>query len=164
MQAHSLPQRDPRASRLPAKSQSDSVRTLSSSSQNTNTHELPDASLVMLKSLTPSQKLKMLQDKRTWVLWWKLSWRVESFLIIQLVMQSRRKVFKMRWSAQEHWPCQQPLSLRLCPPTGVTSAQTSNENSKASDPISSLLKSLVSKGLISAISCTMCGSFHITGP
>lgn len=50
--AHSLPQRDPRASRFPAKSQNvprdDSVRLPSSNSQfkNTNMRELPDASQV----------------------------------------------------------------------------------------------------------------------
>ncbi|CAH2059064.1 unnamed protein product [Thlaspi arvense] len=186
--AHSLPQRDPRASRFPAKSQSiprdDSVRALSSSSQfkNTNTLELPDASQVEkfdskltaedVRGLTTGQpnmsdllqavmKSGILSNNSTCSAIKEESSQNEvNPRALTLSAASKPKTLSpplpisvsgdnllARLKVEQS---SAPLSSCAVSLPGVTSAQTSKENSKASDPISFLLSSLVSKGLISA--------------
>ncbi|KAJ4891764.1 ENTH/VHS family protein [Raphanus sativus] len=155
--AHSLPQRDPRASRFPAKSQSDSVRPLSSSSQskNTNKLELPDASPVgKFDSKSTAENARGQANMND-----LLAAVMKSGILSNNATCGGSKE---EMSPNEVDPRALTLSavakLKTLPTsvagavslTGVTSAQTSKENSKASDPISCLLSSLVSKGLISA--------------
>ncbi|KAF8101782.1 hypothetical protein N665_0201s0101 [Sinapis alba] len=167
--AHSLPQRDPRASRFPAKSQSDSVRPLSSSSQfkNTNTLDLPVASQVekfdskstaenargqanMNDLLAAVMKSGILSNNATsGGSKEEMSQNEVDPRALTLSAVSKLKTLPTSVAGDNilaRLKVEQSSSL-----TGVTSAQTSKENSKVSDPISCLLSSLVSKGLISAI-------------
>ncbi|KAJ0258949.1 Pre-mRNA cleavage complex 2 Pcf11-like protein [Hirschfeldia incana] len=153
--AHSLPQRDPRASRFPAKSQSDSVRPLSSSSQskNTNKLELPDASQIgkFDSKLTAGNARGQANMNDLLAAVMKsgiLSNNVTSGGSKEEMCQNEVDTVAPTLSAvSKTLPTSVSGAVSL---TGVTSAQTSKEKSKASDPISSLLSSLVSKGLISA--------------
>lgn len=191
--AHSLPQRDPRASRFPAKSQSvprdDSVRPLSSSTQlkTTNTLELPDASQVEnfnYKSTAENAPGLTIASEATGQP--NMSDLLEAVMKSGILSNnSTCGAIKEENSQEEVKSRAQTLSAgakpKNLPPSlpisvagdnllarvkveqssaplgscavslpGVTSAQTSKENSKASDPLSCLLSSLVSKGLISA--------------
>ncbi|ESQ52278.1 hypothetical protein EUTSA_v10016259mg [Eutrema salsugineum] len=194
--AHSLPQRDPRASRFPAKSQSvprdDSGRPLSSSTsssqlKNTNTLQLPDASQVEKFDSKPTAK-----NARGHTIAPETTGQPNMADLLEAVMKSgilsnnsTCGAIKEESSQNEVNPMAPILSAafksKTLPPSlpipvagdnllarlkveqssaplgscavslaSVTSAQTSKENSKASDPLSCLLSSLVSQGLISA--------------
>ena len=155
--AHSLTQRDPRASRFPAKSQSESVRPLSSSSQfkNTNTLELPDSSLVeKFDSKSTAENTRGQANMND-----LLAAVMKSGILSNNATCGGSKEEMSQNGADPRALTLSAVSKDKTLPTsaagavsltGVTSAQTSKEKSKASDPISSLLSSLVSKGLISA--------------
>ncbi|KAL0770473.1 hypothetical protein Bca101_035624 [Brassica carinata] len=155
--AHSLTQRDPRASRFPTKSQSDSVRPLSSSSQfkNTNTLELPDSSLVeKFDSKSTAENARGQANMND-----LLAAVMKSGILSNNATCGGSKEEMSQNGADPRALTLSAVSKDKTLPTsaagavsltGVTSAQTSKEKSKASDPISSLLSSLVSKGLISA--------------
>ncbi|CAN7103845.1 unnamed protein product [Brassica rapa subsp. narinosa] len=155
--AHSLTQRDPRASRFPAKSQSDSVRPLSSSSQfkNTNTLELPDSSQVeKFDSKSTAENARGQANMND-----LLAAVMKSGILSNNATCGGSKEEMSQNGADPRALTLSAVSKDKTLPTsvagavsltGVTSAQASKENSKASDPISSLLSSLVSKGLISA--------------
>uniref|UniRef100_A0A1J3JME1 Polyadenylation and cleavage factor-like protein 4 n=1 Tax=Noccaea caerulescens TaxID=107243 RepID=A0A1J3JME1_NOCCA len=191
--AHSLPQRDPRASRFPAKSQNvprgDSVRPLSASSQfkNSNTLEIPDASQMEKRgSKSTDENAPGLTVASETTGQPNMSDLLEAVMKSGILSNnSACGVIKEESSQNEVNPRALNLSAasktKTLPPTlpvsvaddsllarlkveqssaplgssavslaGVTSAQTSKENTKASDPLSFLLSSLVSKGLISA--------------
>ncbi|XP_013636849.1 PREDICTED: polyadenylation and cleavage factor homolog 4-like isoform X1 [Brassica oleracea var. oleracea] len=155
--AHSLTQRDPRASRFPAKSQSESVRPLSSSSQfkNTNTLELPDSSLVeKFDSKSTAENTRGQANMND-----LLAAVMKSGILSNNATCGGSKEEMSQNGADPRALTLSAVSKDKTLPTSaagavsltdVTSAQTSKEKSKASDPISSLLSSLVSKGLISA--------------
>ncbi|XP_019100464.1 PREDICTED: polyadenylation and cleavage factor homolog 4 isoform X1 [Camelina sativa] len=193
--AHSLPQRDPRASRFPAKSQNvprdDSVRlpSLSSQFKNANMRELPDASQVGIfdsKSATENapdlsiaseatgqsnmsdlleavMKSGILSINSTCGALKKSSQNeISPGVLAALSAASKPKTLPIPVAGDNllaRLKVEQssaPLVSCAASLTDITSVQTSEENSKAkenskaADPLSCLLSSLVSKGLISA--------------
>ncbi|CAN8284997.1 unnamed protein product [Cochlearia groenlandica] len=191
--AHSLPQRDPRASRFPAKSQTvpkdDSSQLMSSSSwlKTTNTLELPDVSLLESFDAKTTSENALGSTMAS-----EATGQPNMSNLLEAVMKSgilsnisSRGAIKGESSLGEVNPRAQSLLADSKPKTfppplphsvagdnllsrlkveqssaplascaaslpGVTSAQSSKENSKTTDPLSFLLTSLVSKGLISA--------------
>ncbi|KAJ4903742.1 ENTH/VHS family protein [Raphanus sativus] len=171
---HSLPQRDPRASRFPAKSQSvlrdDSVRpqfrktnvierhdTLQGekidskstiASQTTGQPNMSDLLESVMKSGILSNNLTNGASKEESS---QVNPRAQTLSAAAKPKTSPNSVAANKLSARlKVERSSAPLGSGAVSFTGVTSAQTSKESSKASDPISSLLSSLVSKGLISA--------------
>ncbi|XP_023639702.1 pre-mRNA cleavage complex 2 protein Pcf11 isoform X1 [Capsella rubella] len=202
--AHSLPQRDPRASRFPAKSQNvprdDSVRLPSSSTQfkNTNMRELPDASQVEIfdsKSATDNapdltiaseatgqpnmsdlleavMKSGILSNNSTCSAIKESSQDEVNPGIIALPAASNSKTLPpalpISVAGDNLLAClkveQSSAPLVSCAASlaSGTSVQTSKVNSKASDPLSCLLSSLVLKGLISASKTELPSATSIT--
>ncbi|AEC09259.2 pre-mRNA cleavage complex 2 Pcf11-like protein [Arabidopsis thaliana] len=181
--AHSLPQRDPRASRFPAKQnvpRDDSVRLPSSSSQfkNTNMRELPveifdsksaaeNAPGLTLASEATGQpnmsdlleavmKSGILSNNSTCGAIKEESHDEVNPGALTLPAASKPKTLPISLATDNllaRLKVEQssaPLVSCAASLTGITSVQTSKEKSKASDPLSCLLSSLVSKGLISA--------------
>ncbi|CAA7060913.1 unnamed protein product [Microthlaspi erraticum] len=185
--AHSLPQRDPRASRFPAKSQNvlkgDSVRPLDASQMEKLGSKSVDGHVPGLTVASETAGQPNMSD------------------LLQAVMKSgilsnnsTSGKIKEETSQNEVNPRALNLSAasktKTLPPTlpmsaagdsllarlkveqssaplgssGVTSAQTSKENSNASDPLSFLLSSLVSKGLISASKTELPSLVQCTAP
>ncbi|CAN7062114.1 unnamed protein product [Brassica rapa subsp. trilocularis] len=174
---HSLTQRDPRASRFPAKSQSvlrdDFVRPQLKKS---NAIDLPDtfqgekfdsksAGLTIASEATGQRNMSDLLEAvmKSGILSNNLTngaMKEESSQVNPRALTvsaaskpkaSPNSVAAKKISARLKLErSSAPLGSDPVSLTGVTSAQTSKESSKASDPISSLLSSLVSKGLISA--------------
>ncbi|KAG2241207.1 hypothetical protein Bca52824_096808 [Brassica carinata] len=156
--AHSLTQRDPRASRFPTKSQSDSVRPLSSSSQfkNTNTLELPDSSLVeKFDSKSTAENARGQANMND-----LLAAVMKSGILSNNATCGGSKEEMSQNGADPRALTLSAVSKDKTLPTSVAGdsilarlkveQSSSLTGSKASDPISSLLSSLVSKGLISA--------------
>ncbi|KAL0740372.1 hypothetical protein Bca4012_081885 [Brassica carinata] len=171
---HSLPQRDPRASRFPAKSQSvlrdDSDRP---QFKKTNAIEMIDsksasenaAGLTFASQSTGQRNMSYLLEAvmKSGILSNNLTngaIKEESSQVKPrgLTLSAAAKPKTLRNSVAgdnlsarlKVGQSSSPLGSDTVSLTGVTSEQTSKESSKASDPISCLLSSLVSKGLISA--------------
>ncbi|VVB02294.1 unnamed protein product [Arabis nemorensis] len=174
--AHSLPQRDPRASRFPA------AKSQSSQFKNTNTLVPPDASEAenfdykstdenapgltiaseatgqpnMSDLLEAVMKSGILSNKSTCgAIKEENSQEVKS-RAKPLSAASKPKTLPVSLASDNLFArlkveqSSAPLGSCAVSLPGVTSAEASKDNSKASDPLSSLLSSLVSKGLISA--------------
>ncbi|RID67126.1 hypothetical protein BRARA_D02226 [Brassica rapa] len=174
---HSLTQRDPRASRFPAKSQSvlrdDFVRPQLKKS---NSIDLPDsfqgekfdsksAGLTIASEATGQRNMSDLLEAvmKSGILSNNLTNGAMKEESSQVNPRALTVSAASKPTASPNSVAAKKISARLklerssaplgsdpVSLTGVTSAQTSKESSKASDPISSLLSSLVSKGLISA--------------
>ncbi|KAF8114615.1 hypothetical protein N665_0036s0139 [Sinapis alba] len=176
---HSLPQRDPRASRFPAKSQSvlrdvsvrpqfkktneaiemidsksagENAAGLTIASQTTGQPNMSDLLEAVMKSGILSNNLTngSIKEESSQVNPRGLTLSAASkpkILPISVAGNSLSARLKVEQSSA-------PLGSDAVSLTRVTSAQTSKESSKASDPISCLLSSLVSKGLISASKAT----------